>query len=117
MPSAASRDAALGDRRPPTLEALSELAGTLGPERWRAASDAAQALACYLVSHPRVREVRYPGLRSDSLFERAARALERGFGPIVCYRVAGEDGWRSVDCAKAGDVVSLVDRFEQELAR
>lgn len=53
-------------------------------------SDAAQAVACYLVCHPRVEVVRYPGLTSDPDFPRAANQLVGGFGPLVAYRVAGE---------------------------
>ena len=71
---------------------LSALSSQLGRERWRALSDAAQVVANYLACHPRVEAVRYPGLKSDSDFPRAANTLVGGFGPRVAYRVAGE--WR-----------------------
>lgn len=64
----------------------------MGRERWRALSDAAQVVANYLVCHPRVEAVRYPGLKSDPDFGRAANTLVGGFGPRAAYRAAGE--WR-----------------------
>lgn len=64
----------------------------MGRERWRALSDAAQVVANYLVCHPRVEAVRYPGLKSDPDFGRAANTLVGGFGPRVAYHAAGE--WR-----------------------
>ena len=74
------------------LAALQELSSQMGRERWRALSDAAQVVANYLVCHPRVEVVRYPGLKSDPDFGRAANTLVGGFGPRVAYRAAGE--WR-----------------------
>ena len=74
------------------IDALSALSSRLGRERWRALSDAAQVVANYLACHPRVEAVRYPGLKSDPDFPRAANTLVGGFGPRVAYRVAGE--WR-----------------------
>ena len=74
------------------IDALSALSSQLGRERWRALSDAAQVVANYLACHPRVEAVRYPGLKSDPDFPRAANTLVGGFGPRVAYRVAGE--WR-----------------------
>ena len=74
------------------IDALSALSSQLGRERWRALSDAAQVVASYLACHPRVEAVRYPGLKSDPDFPRAANTLVGGFGPRVTYRVAGE--WR-----------------------
>ena len=74
------------------IEALSALSSQMGRERWRVVSDAAQVVANYLVCHPLVEAVRYPGLKSDPDFPRAASTLVGGFGPRVAYRVAGE--WR-----------------------
>ena len=74
------------------LATLQALSSQLGRERWRVLSDAAQVVANYLVCHPRVEAVRYPGLKADPDFPRAANALVGGFGPYVAYRVAGE--WR-----------------------
>ena len=50
-----------------------------------AASDAAQVVAAYLVCHPRVETVRYPGLKTDPNFARATSQLVGGFGPYVDY--------------------------------
>lgn len=74
------------------IDALSALSSLLGRERWRVLSDAAQVVASYLACHPCVEAVRYPGLKSDPDFPRAANMLMGGFGPYVRYRVAGE--WR-----------------------
>lgn len=72
-----------------SLDGLAALSRALGHARWRAVSDAAQAVACYLACHPRVAAVRYPGLRADPDFEHAAGTLESGFGPRVALRLAG----------------------------
>ncbi|MBM6675237.1 PLP-dependent transferase [Olsenella uli] len=72
------------------LAALQTLSSQLGRERWRALSDAAQVVANYLACHPRVEAVRYPGLKSDPDFPRAANTLVGGFGPRVAYRATGE---------------------------
>lgn len=72
-----------------SLDALAALAADLGRDRWRVVSDAAQVVACYLACHPRVVAVRYPGLKSDELFPRAANALVGGFGPRAAFLAAG----------------------------
>ena len=87
------------------LDALLALSAELGPGRWRRVSDAAQVVACYLACHPLVEAVRYPGLRSDPDFGRAASTLRSGFGPRVAYRVAG--GWRAWE-ADARDALEQV---------
>ena len=69
--------------------------------RWHMASDAAQVVACYLRCHPKVGEVRYPGLKQDGSFAVASRTLQQGFGPRVDYRLAGSDEWQSVRCDSA----------------
>ena len=74
------------------LATLQTLSSQMGRERWRVLSDAAQVVANYLVCHPRVEAVRYPGLKTDPDFPQAANALVGGFGPYVAYRAAGE--WR-----------------------
>ena len=73
------------------LLTLQELSSQMGRERWRVLSDAAQVVANYLACHPSVEAVRYPGLKSDPDFPRAANALVGGFGPYVRYRTA--EGW------------------------
>ena len=71
------------------IDTLSALSSQLGRERWRVLSDAAQVVANYLACHPRVEAVRYPGLKSDPDFPRAANALVGGFGPRVAIRLSG----------------------------
>lgn len=77
--------------------------------RWHEASDAAQVLACYLRCHPRVAELRYPGLKQDESFSVAARTLQQGFGPRVDVRLEGSCEWTSIEC-------SPTDPREQVLA-
>lgn len=72
------------------IDALSALSSQMGRGRWRVLSDAAQVVANYLVCHPRVEAVRYPGLKTDPDFPRAANTLVGGFGPRVAYRVTGD---------------------------
>jgi O-acetylhomoserine/O-acetylserine sulfhydrylase-like pyridoxal-dependent enzyme len=87
--------------------------------RFRVTSDAAQVIASYLVCHPRVAEVRYPGLRGDPTHAVAARVLQGGFGPFVDYRLAGADGadgWLRVEATEA-DVREQVMALERELAQ
>lgn len=74
------------------IDALSALSSQMGRERWRALSDSAQVVANYLACHPLVEAVRYPGLKTDPDFSRAASELVGGFGPRVAYLAAGE--WR-----------------------
>ena len=74
------------------IDALSALSSQMGRERWRALSDSAQVVANYLACHPLVEAVRYPGLKTDPDFPRAASELVGGFGPRVAYLAAGE--WR-----------------------
>ena len=78
---------------------------------WRASSDAAQVVASYLLCHPRVDSVAYPGLRSDPSYEVASRTLENGFGPLVDVKLAGEDAWHRVTCT-ADDPLEQVMRLE-----
>ncbi|WP_417802246.1 PLP-dependent transferase [Thermophilibacter provencensis] len=80
------------DEKSLDLATLQALSSRMGRERWRVLSDAAQVVANYLACHPRVEAVRYPGLKADPDFPRAANELVGGFGPYVAYRAAGE--WR-----------------------
>ncbi len=84
-------------------------------ERRRRENDNAQVVAAYLRCHPRVREVRYPGIKSDDSHEVAARQLQNGFGPCVDYAL-DKGGWHRVACDD-GDVLELVMRLEQQIAR
>lgn len=81
-----------------SLYGLAELSEQLGPERWKAISDVAQVAANYLRCHPRVDEVRYPGLKDDHFFLAASHILVGGFGPNVDAHL--DDGhWYRVICA------------------
>lgn len=81
---------------------------------WRAASDEAQVVASFLACHPDVTELRYPGLTTDPSFEVAARTLQGGFGPLLDYRLAGEDRWHRVRC-DGGDPRERILSLEAEL--
>lgn len=108
-------------------------------QEWRQASDAAQVVASYLRCHPRVDEVRYPGLRGDPSFDLAARTLEGGFGTRVSFRLVGTDApvraaaecgadapgemdapsaipWQDLACT-AGDPMAQVLFLEEKLAK
>lgn len=90
VPDAARELVASLDGRPRLSERMcEELARALlsFDARRRGACDAAQVAASYLACHPKVVEVRYPGLRSDPSYAVAARTLEAGFGPIVDFRL------------------------------
>jgi cystathionine beta-lyase/cystathionine gamma-synthase len=53
----------------------------------------AARVAEFLAADPRVREVRYPGLRSSPDHQRASSFL-RGFGGLISFRLAGEEETR-----------------------
>ena len=101
----------------PPLDRLAELAKSMPAGEWRARSDAAQAVACYLVCHPRVAAVRYPGLTSDPDYQRASSTLRCGFGPWVDVCLAGGEkpGWLRLDVTDA-DAPAWVCRLEELLA-
>ena len=100
----------------PPLDELSLLSGQMEAVEWRVRSDAAQALACYLSCHPRVTQVRYPGLTPDDDYRRASSTLRCGFGPWVDVRLAGSSQWWRVDVTD-GDVPAWVMRMEALLAK
>ena len=101
----------------PPLDRLAELAESMPAGEWRARSDAAQAVACYLACHPRVAAVRYPGLTSDPDYQRASSTLRCGFGPWVDVCLAGGEkpGWLRLDVTDA-DAPTWVMRLEELLA-
>ena len=59
------------------------------PLRMRQHSENAQALAEYLVTHPKVDWVKYPGLPGHSQYELAQRTLPNGCGGILSFRIKG----------------------------
>ena len=84
------------------------------PGGWRAMSDAAQVVASYLRCHPRVADIRYPGLKNDPSFAIAARTLVGGFGPLVDYRLEGDDRWHRLTCTDEDARVQVM-RMEHAL--
>ncbi len=81
---------------------------------WRARSDAAQVAANFLRCHPRVAEVRYPGLTSDASYRVASSTLRGGFGPLVWLRLSGESEWLLFEAGDA-DAHEQVLFLEHEL--
>lgn len=81
----------------------------------RAENDAASAIAHYLVCHPLVERVFYPGLRSDEGFTAAAQLLSHGFGNIIDCRLSGCDGIFRVQ-ASSDDPLAQIERLEATLA-
>ena len=79
---------------PFSLADLRALADEMGRERWRQVSDVAQVVANFARCHPRVREVRYPGLKSDPVFEEASHTLVGGFGPVLWCRLDDGSCWQ-----------------------
>ena len=112
--------AALEALPPATLDgsAVTSLVAALAafPARRRREDDAAQVVAAYLLCHPLVVAVSYPGLKANPSFRAAASQLTGGFGPVVDYRVRGAAAWGRVRC-DAGDpraqAVSLEGRLSQ----
>lgn len=101
----------------PSLSELIKIEGAMDPQDWRSCSDKAQVLANYLRCHPRVAEVRYPGLTCDPDYRQASSTLRAGFGPLLAIRTAraGFDGngWHMIDTSKSElDTFGLVLLFE-----
>ena len=100
------------DEKSLDLATLQALSSRMGRERWRVLSDAAQVGANYLACHPRVEAVRYPGLKADPDFPRAANELVGGFGPYVAYRsVGGGRLWEADDRDAREQVMELEMRL------
>ena len=93
------------------IDELSALSSQVGRECWRVLSDAAQVVANYLACHPSVEAVRYPGLKTDPDFPRAANTLMGGFGPYVRYRAAGEWSLWEADERDAREQVMELERL------
>ncbi len=80
---------------------------------WRERSDAAQVVANYLRCHPKVGEVRYPGLTSDETYREASSTLRGGFGPLAWFRLAGVSVWLLFEASgeDAREQVLELERF------
>jgi O-acetylhomoserine/O-acetylserine sulfhydrylase len=79
--------------------------------------DSTLALAQWLEKHPRVAWVRYPGLPSHPLHDRARKLLKNGFGGVLTFGIKGgfEAGKKFIDSVKlashlanVGDAKTLV---------
>lgn len=81
---------------------------------WRERSDAAQVVANFLRCHPKVAEVRYPGLTNDPCYREASSTLRGGFGPIVWLGI--DDRWFTFE-ATLEDARSQVIALEHLLGR
>jgi O-acetylhomoserine (thiol)-lyase len=80
-------------------------------------SENALRVAEFLQQHPKVRWVRYPGLRGDPAYARAQKYLPKGAGAIVTFGIAGgaDEARAAIDrlnlfslLANVGDAKSLV---------
>ncbi|MBX7190923.1 MAG: aminotransferase class I/II-fold pyridoxal phosphate-dependent enzyme [Sandaracinaceae bacterium] len=101
---------------PPTAMLLSRGVRTLGL-RMKQASGTALELARRLEADPRIARVHYPGLASHPHHALARTQMERGFGAMIAFEVAGglEAGARAYDAVEViaravslGDVRSLL---------
>jgi len=59
------------------------------PVRMERHSENALKVAEHLAKHAKVAWVRYPGLKNDPTYDRAAKYLKRGFGGMVVFGVKG----------------------------
>jgi cystathionine gamma-lyase len=78
--------------------------------RVRAQSATALELATWLAAHPRVAKVHYPGLASHPAHALAARQMEKGFGGLLSFELAGQGG--DGDVAAARRVVESTKLFQ-----
>lgn len=82
--------------------------------RLRAENDNAATIASYLVCHPEVAEVFYPGLKTDDGFALAAQILAHGFGNVVEYSTEDDGTIRRIH-ATAGDIFDQIEELERAL--
>lgn len=83
--------------------------------QWRIQSDTAQIIAQYLSCHPKVSELRYPGLKQDVSFSLGARQLQGGFGPWLSYRLTNQQEWTCMH-STAEDARVQIMKLEERLA-
>ena len=96
-----------GIRRPTAAEVV-ELATGLEDfdERRRAAFDCAQVVAYYLLCHPKVAHVYYPGLPHDPSFAVASSIIRNGFGSCVDFEL---------DLTDAGSMARVLESAREVL--
>jgi O-acetylhomoserine (thiol)-lyase len=59
------------------------------PLRMRSHCENAGRVAAYLVDHPKVSQVSFPGLAEGAEMDRVKRYLTRGFGPLMQFELGG----------------------------
>jgi|GEM_PF-2693525 len=84
--------------------------------RMRAQNDNAATIACYLVCHPAISQVFYPGLKDDASFVTAAQVLAHGFGNAIDCRMEGAASLTRL-FASEGDPFEQIAALERRLAR
>ena len=89
--------------------------GEMTAEAHRVASDTALAFASYLACHPKVADVRYPGLKSDPSFAVASQVLVGGFGPLISWRPSPDAEWKLFD-VRGYTVQELIRSFERSIS-
>lgn len=82
--------------------------------RLRSENDNAATIASYLVCHPEVAEVFYPGLKTDEGFALAAQILANGFGNTIEYSTEDDGTIRRIH-ATAGDIFDQIEALERSL--
>ncbi|WP_018249266.1 O-acetylhomoserine aminocarboxypropyltransferase/cysteine synthase family protein [Orenia marismortui] len=105
-----------GPSSSPLTSLLNELGIPTLALRMEKHSNNALELANFLLEHPKVKEVNYPGLESNKYNERAKNLLKNDFGGMLTLRVASKDKAFKVinklkyfyNLANIGDVKSLV---------
>lgn len=81
------------------------------------ADDCAQVVAHYLVCHPAVDKVAYPGLKRDPSFKVATSTFEGGFGPLIDYCTkSAPTQWKRLVCWNQTPQVMIL-KLESELAQ
>lgn len=103
----------LATKTVPSLEELLDVYDSLSAAKWHTGSDAAQVVANYLACHPKVLEVRYPGLKTDPAYTRASQVLYGGFGPYVWYKTRATSDL--LDCTNCDDVKAFILSLEEKL--
>lgn len=83
-------------------------------EQWRKLSDVAHIVASYLRCHPKIAEVRWPGLTTDPSYKLASQIFEAGFGARIDWQLKGCEDWHSF-YAQLEDWASQVLEFEHML--
>lgn len=71
--------------------------------RFQRQCENAMKVATYLSQHPKVTEVRYPGLKTDPFYTVAKHQFKNGFGGLLTFKLATKDA-----CFKCVDGLKMV---------